>query len=178
MKKLLALPLLVVSVMASAHVTFVEPAAVAPNTPFKATLKVPHGCDGSATTAIVVHIPKDVIAVKPQPKAGWKLSTTRAPYGKTYDYSGSSVTEGVNTVTWQGGALPDDQYEEFNFVAHLAQGVPAGTKLHFPVDQTCTKGQMHWTSTHEGHNHSGETGSAPAITVNAPTATHTHTHQH
>src|SRR3954462_10478136 len=37
---------------------------------YKAVFKVPHGCDGSPTTALKVRIPEGLIDVKPMPKPG------------------------------------------------------------------------------------------------------------
>lgn len=174
---LLLLNLLTAAGGAFAHVTFLAPATVAPKTPFKATLKVPHGCNGSATTALTVHIPKGIIAVKPQPKAGWTLASTHAPYGKVYDYYGKNLKEGVNTLTWKDGHLPDDQYDEFSFTAYLAEPLPAGSKLMFAVDQQCAQGKMRWISAQEDHGHHGDTGPAPVLTVTAP-ADNAHDHHH
>ena len=52
---------------ALAHVTLAVPTAT-PGTGYKAVLRVPHGCDGAATTGIRVQIPEGYIAVKPMPK--------------------------------------------------------------------------------------------------------------
>ena len=41
---------------------------------YKAVFKVPHGCEGSATTEVRIDIPEGVIAVKPMPKAGWTIA--------------------------------------------------------------------------------------------------------
>ena len=43
--------------------------------PYKAVLRVPHGCEGAATIALRVRIPEGMIAVKPMPKPGWKIDT-------------------------------------------------------------------------------------------------------
>ena len=47
---------------------------------YKAVLRVPHGCEGSATVKVRVQIPEGVIAVKPMPKAGWQLETVTGKY--------------------------------------------------------------------------------------------------
>ena len=59
---------------AFAHITLEAGSATAGST-YKAVLRVPHGCDGKATTAIRVRIPEGVIAVKPMPHPGWQLAT-------------------------------------------------------------------------------------------------------
>ena len=35
------------------------------------TLRVPHGCAGSATLKVRVQVPEGMFSVKPMPKAGW-----------------------------------------------------------------------------------------------------------
>src|SRR5437870_1155044 len=70
---------------ASAHVTL-ETASAPVGTPYKAVLRVPHGCDGTATIALRVRIPDGVIAVKPMPKPGWKIDTVTGKYPKAYSF--------------------------------------------------------------------------------------------
>ena len=65
-----------------AHITLETQEAKVGST-YKAVLRVPHGCDGKATTAVRVQIPEGVIAVKPMPKPGWKLETVKGKYAKS-----------------------------------------------------------------------------------------------
>jgi len=58
-------------------------------------LRPGHGCDGDATNAITVTLPDGATSVKGQQKAGWTL------------------TSSGNSLTWQGGSLPDDQWDTF-----------------------------------------------------------------
>ena len=94
------------SAPAEAHVTLEQSSARA-DTTYKAVLRIPHGCDGAATTAVRVLIPEGLIAVKPMPKAGWTLTTRRGPYAKDYAYFGKPMSEGVVEITWSGGQLAD-----------------------------------------------------------------------
>jgi uncharacterized protein YcnI len=82
-----------------------------------------HGCDGDATNALSVEIPAGVTGVKAQPKAGWKLSTSNE--GKT--------------ITWSGGALPDDQFDEFGLRVTWPKAAvgSAAQKYYFKAVQTC-----------------------------------------
>jgi hypothetical protein len=128
---------------ASAHVTLAEGQATS-GTSYKGVLKVPHGCGEAATTAIKVTIPEGVVSVKPQPKAGWTLALEKGPYEKSYDVMhGKAVKEGVETITWSGGTLPNAYYDEFVFIAYLAPQAQA-TKLYFPVLQTCEGTSVDW----------------------------------
>ena len=65
--------------IAFAHITLENQQAPV-GASYKAVLRVPHGCDGSATVAIKVRIPDGFIEVKPMPKPGWKLDVVRGKY--------------------------------------------------------------------------------------------------
>jgi len=130
------------TVGASAHITLEAPEAPAGST-YKAVLRVPHGCDGAATVKVTVRIPEGVIAVKPMPHAGWTIETVKGKYAKAYDYYGTPLEEGVTEVTWSGGKLPDDYYDEFVFRGMLAADLPAGM-IYFPVIQECETGVARW----------------------------------
>lgn len=136
--------LLATMAAADAHVTLAN-AVTAQNSYYKAALQVPHGCDGAATTAIRVQIPEGVIGVKPMPKPGWTLTTTRATYAKAYENHGKPVTEGVREIVWSGGNLSDDHFDEFVFQAFVATDGGAAGAVYFPTVQTCAKGETAWT---------------------------------
>ena len=88
---------------------------------YKAVLQVLHGCDGSATTTIRVRIPDGLVAVRPMPKAGWKLDVVTGKYAKPHSLGRAQVNEGVTEVAWSGGNLPDTFYDEFVFIAKFGQ---------------------------------------------------------
>lgn len=139
---------------------------------FKAVFNVPHGCEKSPTTAVRITIPEGVIGIKPVPKPGWKLETTSAPYAKTYDYfHGMKVSEGVNTVTWSGGNLPNEYLDEFKIGLFVTKDVAAGSTLYFPVEQTCEKGSLSWSQVPEpGQSAHDLERPAPALRVAAKEA--------
>lgn len=113
--------------------------------PYKAVLRVAHGCEGTATTTLRVRIPEGVIAVKPMPKPGWSIDTVSGKYSKTYNYfHGAKLGEGVTEMSWSAGKLPDAYYDEFVFAAFLAGDLEAGKTLYFPVVQECEKGVHRW----------------------------------
>ena len=131
------------AVSALAHVTLEVREAKA-GAPYKATLRIPHGCDGTATLKVRAQIPEGVIAVKPMPKAGWQLETVKGKYAKTYPYyHGQQLSEGVKEVVWSGGKLPDEHYDEFVFAGFLAGDLKPGP-LYIPVTQECEKGEARW----------------------------------
>jgi uncharacterized protein YcnI len=109
----------------------------------KLVLKVPHACAGSPTVRLRVRIPDDVLDVKPQPKAGWQLTTTKGKLATPITGEhGETITESVREVQWSGGRLPDDQYDEFAFRAKLPNR--PGATLYFPVVQDCEAGVNRW----------------------------------
>ncbi|MFO1148619.1 MAG: DUF1775 domain-containing protein [Alsobacter sp.] len=126
-----------------AHVTL-EAQEASPGSAYKAVLRVPHGCKGSPTTRVRVQIPEGVIAVKPMPKAGWQLDTAKGAFAKSYDYYGTPTADGVKEISWSGGRLPDEFYEEFVFRAFLTKDSKPGTTLYFPVVQDCETGTDRW----------------------------------
>jgi uncharacterized protein YcnI len=129
---------------AAAHVTL-ETQEAKIGMPYKAVLRVPHGCEGSATTALRVRIPDGIIAVKPMPKPGWTLTTSSGKYSKTYTFfHNAKLSEGVTEITWSGGKLPDAWYDEFVFQGFLAGDLEAGKTLYFPVVQECEQGVNRW----------------------------------
>ncbi|HEX6011405.1 MAG TPA: DUF1775 domain-containing protein [Geminicoccaceae bacterium] len=156
--------------VASAHVTLETEQAPAGST-YKAVLRVPHGCEGKPTTAIRVKIPEGMIAVKPMPKPGWQLATVQGKYGRTYDYYGTPLGEGVTEVAWSGGSLPDEWYDEFVFRGQLAGAVP-GTTVYFLVVQECTDGAVHrWIEIPEpGRSADDYEEPAPGVTIVAEPA--------
>ena len=125
---------------ASAHVSLETPEAPV-GAPYKAVLRVPHGCDGAATTALRVRIPEGIIAVKPMPKPGWKIDTVIGKYPKTYShFHGAKLSEGVTEICYSGGSLPDAYYDEFVFTGFVAGDLESGTIALFPGRAGMRKG--------------------------------------
>jgi uncharacterized protein YcnI len=141
---------------ACAHVT-IETKQAAPGTYYKAVLRVPHGCAGSATTRLRVRIPDGVIAVKPQPKPGWTLEIVSGKYDTAYTLHGNTITQGVRELSWTGN-LPDAYYDEFVFSSYLTPGLKPGGTLYFPVVQECERGVERWIG--QGAN---DESPAPAV---------------
>ncbi len=135
---------LILPVAARAHVTLEVNEARA-NSSYKAVLRVGHGCHGEATHTLRVQIPEGVIAVKPMPKPGWTLTTVTGAYGKTHDYFGTPLSEGVREIVWSGGSLPDAQYDEFVFRGRLTGDTGQAGTLFFPTVQECATGAERWT---------------------------------
>ena len=124
---------------AHAHTTLETQQALIGST-YKAVLRVGHGCEGAPTLKLRVRIPDGVVSVKPMPKPGWELETVKAPYGKTYDYYDTAMSEGVREIVWTGKLL-DEHYDEFVFRAYLTDSLKPDAMLYFPVVQECGGGK-------------------------------------
>ncbi|KAJ55729.1 hypothetical protein ACMU_13665 [Actibacterium mucosum KCTC 23349] len=127
---------------ALSHATL-EQQEVAPNTTYKGVMRIGHGCEGQATLKVTITIPEGVINAKPMPKPGWVLETVRGDYARTYDYHGPR-SEGVQQITWSGGVLDDQHYDEFIFRARITDAFEPGSTVYFPTVQDCADGQQPW----------------------------------
>lgn len=147
MKTSLALPILVslAPLCAFAHVT-VDPQTATAGRYAKLVFRVPHGCDGSATTKIRVQIPDGVLSVKPQVHPGWKIATKTRKLPTPAELHGKKIAESTAEVIWSGGPLPDEYMDEFGMSVKFPEGA---TKLTFEIDQDCRKGTVHWSPTVE-----------------------------
>jgi periplasmic copper chaperone A len=133
----------IVTSSAAAHITL-ENRQATPGSYYKAVFAVPHGCAGSPTVKIRVQIPDGVISVKPMPKPGWSVETVKGKYSTSYELHGATITEGVREVTWSGGRLADDNYDEFVLATFLTGSLKPNTTLYFPVVQECEQGTSRW----------------------------------
>jgi periplasmic copper chaperone A len=107
---------------------------------YKAVFRVGHGCEGKPTKVVKLQIPEGVISAKPMPKPGWTVEKVKGAYGKSYTYFDSEVKEGIKEITWKGGSLPDDEYDEFVVRVYLTTDLPVGQMLYFPIVQECPDG--------------------------------------
>ena len=128
---------------ATAHVTL-ENRETPVGAAYKAVLRVPHGCEGTATISLRVRIPEGVIRAKPMPKPGWTLDKVRGKYAATYEQYGAKVDEGLTEVAWKGGNLPDDEYDEFVVRGSIAKELKPGATLYFAVVQECGDATDRW----------------------------------
>lgn len=151
-------------VSAFAHSTL-EKGETAPGS-YKAVLRVPHGCDGKATHTVRVEVPEGYIGVKPMPKAGWQLAVEKGDYATTYKLHGRETKAGTRTVTWSGGNLADDFYDEFVLSGSIA--AEAGQTLYFKTTQLCDGGEVSWNEIPAaGQNPHSLAHPAPALKIAA-----------
>jgi len=154
------------SAPASAHVVL-ENGMSSWGSYYKAVFQVPHGCDGAATTGISIEIPEGVISIKPMEKQGWKLITRSGKYAGSYTVHGKTVAEGIRQVTWEGGSIADDRYDEFVFLAKLPEDEEI-MRIFFPVTQTCGKTETRWEQIPQPGSQEKLKYPAPALDLMTP----------
>jgi copper(I)-binding protein len=110
----------------SAHVSLQQATADA-GSAYRAVLRVGHGCDGAATTAITVQVPPGFADAQPQPRNGWTLTRQGADV--------SWVAEGKQN------ALASGSRGEFIIDGKLPT-LPAA--LWFKVRQSCDQARIDW----------------------------------
>jgi uncharacterized protein YcnI len=120
----------------SAHVTLDTAQAVA-NSYVRIAVRVPHGCGNAATTGLRVQIPDGVTAVKPMLKPGWTITLDRLDGAPA---QGHDAAPAVREITWRGGNLPDEFYDEF--VIRLRMPDTPGQTIWFPFIQECEGGKV------------------------------------
>lgn len=171
---LLAVTSLALPAAAFAHAG-ITPKAAENGQTIKAVITVPHGCDGAATTDVIVKLPEGFVGAKPQAKAGWQVEITKGDYAKTYKLHGKDVSSGAREVHWSGGNLPDDQFDEF-VIQGSVQGFDAAASLPFVTTQLCgTTGTVTWDEIPaEGQDAHSLEHPAPAIAVSAASAADAH----
>jgi uncharacterized protein YcnI len=110
------------------------------------TFTVPHGCEGSPTTALAFQIPEGILNASPQVHPGWDIGVEMEQLAEPVESShGEQVTErpGVITFTAQpGNALPDGFRDTFT-IGFQAPDTPGETML-WPIVQTCEVGETAW----------------------------------
>ena len=141
MRLLLAAALLAAT-PATAHVTLDREEAPA-GSYVRLAIRVPHGCEGAATTGIRLDLPPGLGSVKPGVKPGWILALTPGEPGPT---PAGEAPHGPapRAVAWRGGPLPDAFYDEFLLM--IRTPATPGATLALPIVQDCEGGATaRWT---------------------------------
>jgi copper(I)-binding protein/uncharacterized protein YcnI len=141
-----ALAVLSLSALASsaqAHIV-ADPAEAKPGSYFRTALRVGHGCGaGKPTTAIRVSIPAGVVNASAQPKPGWEIRVETTKLEKPVDAGHGRMTDTVvSAISWSGGSLPNEQFDEFGLVLKLSDA--PGKQFALPVVQTCAGSEVRW----------------------------------
>lgn len=129
---------------AAAHVTLEQREAVA-GAPYKAVLRVTHGCDGSPTHTVRVILPPGFRGARPMVKPGWAIEIRRAPLAVPYESHGRRITDDVVEVMWTAASrdawLADAHYDEFVLRGSAPE---APGPAWFQVRQLCERGEWNW----------------------------------
>jgi uncharacterized protein (TIGR03382 family) len=133
---------------AAAHVT-ITPSTTAAGATAVLGVEIPHGCVGSATTAISIRMPEGVSDVTTSDVGRW------------------AVEETADALTWTADEpLPDAETDQVELSLRLPDDV--GAELVFPVIQQCEDGEVAWTEVAEhGEGHDGLERPAPVVVVTA-----------
>ncbi|MGI5186938.1 YcnI family protein [Promicromonospora sp. CA-289599] len=131
---------------AMAHVT-ITPSTTAAGATAELRVEIPHGCVGSATTAISIRMPDGVSDVTASGTDRW------------------TVEQAADALTWTTDEpLPDTEHAEVEFSVRLPDD--EGATLVFPVIQQCEQGEAAWTEVAEhGEGHDGLERPAPVLVV-------------
>ena len=108
---------------AAAHID-PDPAGVKPGSTNTVNFNVEHGCDGAATTALAIKVPKGATKVATGAKDGWT----------------GTVSGGV--VTFSGGSQPGDQPTDFPIT--FTATTKKGTVLVWKIVQSCGTTVERW----------------------------------
>ncbi|MGK2931459.1 MAG: DUF1775 domain-containing protein [Solirubrobacterales bacterium] len=110
--------------VAGAHVD-VAPTEAPAGKPAKLNFSVGHGCDGAATTSLIVQVPRAVAKFTAKSTDGWKATDT------------------PGQMKWVGGPLPDHEVQEYPFTATIYGN--EGARIPFKLIQGCEGGaQTAW----------------------------------
>ncbi len=133
---------------AGAHVEL-SPSKAPAGKPVNLAFEIGHGCDGAATTSLVVQVPSGATDLSAKSVDGWRVKTN------------------PSRLIWTGGPLADHDHQSFPFKATLHG--KKGDRVLFKAIQGCEGGaETAWISVGGG---SSETDNpAPALTLTSTAA--------
>src|ERR671919_885628 len=122
---------------ALAHVT-VQPTEAVVGSFAKLVVRVPTERDNASTTKIEVEFPP-LAFVSFQDVEGWERTVEMRTLDEPIEAFGEELTEVVGTVTWEGGEIQPQEFQEFGFSARMPEDV---ITLEFPAIQTYDSGEV------------------------------------
>lgn len=135
-KTALAFGAALLAMPAVAHVTL-DQSSLPADSYVRVAIRVPHGCGAAATTGVRLQVPTELREVKPMPTPGWTLTVVPGGAEATGGHGSSPLPR---EIAWQGGNLPDNQYQEF--VMRIRTPAQPGGTIYFPIVQECEGGQV------------------------------------
>ena len=143
LKRILAcvfLAALAIPASAAAHVT-INPGEWEAGGFARFAVRVPNERDNADTTEVTMQFPESVIEARFQPVPGWKRTIEMAPLDEPIEEEGEEpITERIASVTWTGGTITPDEFEEFG-VSFQVPETP-GEELLLPAVQTYSNGEV------------------------------------
>jgi hypothetical protein len=111
-----------------------------------------------------------VTSVKPTVVAGWDVTIGKETLDKPVsDGEGGTITDRVGTVTYTASTpLPDELRQVFPISLKMPDA--AGTKLAFPIVQTCVEGETAWITVPKDGEAEPEHPAPVVSLTNAPAA--------
>jgi uncharacterized protein YcnI len=126
---------------ASAHVT-ANPNIAAPGSYSKISFRVPNEEPKADTTKVEIDLPMDhpIASVSVRPLPGWDVKVEKAKLATPIKSDDAETTEAVSKITWSGGTIAPDQFQEFD----VSLGpLPTNTdRLMFTATQTYSNGDV------------------------------------
>lgn len=126
---------------ASAHVT-ANPNTAEPGSYTKVSFRVPNEEPSADTTKLEIDMPGDhpVASVSVRPVPGWNVKVETAKLAKPIKSDDSETTRAVSRITWSGGTIAPQRFEEFD----VSMGpLPTDTgQLSFTAVQTYSDGTV------------------------------------
>jgi uncharacterized protein YcnI len=133
--------------VASAHVHIV-PDSTPRGSDLTAVFTVPNEESAANTTELQIQIPTDhpIGAVTVAPVPGWTINVTKSKLATPLKTDDGTVTEAISEITWTGGTIAPDQFQEFPIsFDSLPDDV---SSLTFPAIQTYSNGDVvRWIET-------------------------------
>lgn len=130
---------LLVAVPAAAHVT-ANPSQAAHGSFTKVAFRVPNERPDAETVKVEIQLPQDhpIPFVSTRALPGWEATVTMRTLDEPLEGEGESISEVVDTITWEGGSIAPGQFEEFE----VSLGpIPEADVLVFPAIQTYDDGE-------------------------------------
>lgn len=122
---------------AMAHVT-VQPNEQVVGSFARFVVRVPNERPDASTIKIDVEFPP-LAFVSFQDVPGWERTVEMRTLDEPLEVFGEQITEVVGTVTWEGGEIEPNEFEEFGFSARMPE---TQETLEFPAIQTYDSGEV------------------------------------
>jgi len=126
---------------AFAHVV-VDPHTAPQGGDAKVAFRTPDEEDNASTVKLEVSFPADhpIPSVLVEPVPGWTASVQKVNLAKPIQTDDGQVTQAVSTITWTGGQIAPDQFQDFNV---SLESLPTDTdRLVFKAVQTYSNGDV------------------------------------